>query len=289
MYDEVTRKVCDFIWQNVVENHPVRAAVAEDPGVEVEIEARWGQVLDPISKQRLVGLNETECVVRASMAHNTSFVSTMSLAQHKRMNDFLNSHVALSRISANQRDPITYKHTKEADSLYELDAAGFQTLHPAIRDIFAQAPSRQRIRVTRDLKTGAIVRKLIKYRIANLEISSPATEWDYRIGINLEIEYRGSMDNLKPIVEQGRSVESMERKKDRMSYAYTDAYQIDLTQVTQGNSKNHELELELNGTRVLQEADLNAKDAPNRFEDLVRGLMNNLRVLSREITPPSRG
>jgi polynucleotide 5'-triphosphatase len=126
---------------------------------------------------------------------------------------------------------------------------------------------------------------MIKHRIGNLEISSPQTEWDYRIGINLEINYAAPTDHLEPVVEPGRTPDSMKRIKDRMSYSWLGAYQVDLTQVQQGSTKNHELELELNSDVLLDNADRVRRKEPNKFEDLITGMMNNLRVLSREITP----
>lgn len=283
VYDELSRSVCDFIWEEVVENQTLRAAIAESPGIEVEIEARWGQVVDTHSNMRLTGMHRSECVVAAD---GCKFESTMSLEQHKRMNQFLNSQVAKSKDPKSMRAEVNYKHTKEIDEFFQLDQAGFDLLPPVTRQILAAGGARQRIRVTRDWKTGEVIRALIKHRISNMEISSPKTEWDYRIGINLEIQYPGLVEGLKPVVENGRTVESMRRKKDRVSYSWLSAYQIDLTQVTQTEkAANHELELELDGKMVLEAADNIKRNLPNNYEPLVAGMMNNLRVLSREITP----
>jgi polynucleotide 5'-triphosphatase len=208
----------------------------------------------------------------------------MSIEQHRRMNGYLNKQVEDSK-PPSARTTVTYKHTHEADMFYELDRAGFELL-PLLTQRLIASSGRQRIRVTRDMKTGQVIRKIIKHRIANLEISSPQTEWDYRIGINLEIEFPGAIDTLKPVIESGRTVDSMQRKKDRVSYSWLGAYQIDLTQVAQDSSKNHELELELNGVVMLDAATRLQNNEPNDFEGLIAGMLNNLRVLSREVTPP---
>jgi polynucleotide 5'-triphosphatase len=184
------------------------------------------------------------------------------------------------------RPKVDYKHTREVDRFYELDKTAFSLLPPQTQKLIAQAVGRQRIRITRDEKTNAIINRVIKLRIANLEISSPQTEWDYRIGINLEINYSGPVDTLTPAVEQGRTVESMERRKDRMSYSWLNAYQIDLTQVSQAHGKNHELELELDSSALLDAANRVKVGEDNDFEGLVNGMVNNLRVMSREVTPP---
>ncbi|KAF2021986.1 mRNA triphosphatase CET1 [Aaosphaeria arxii CBS 175.79] len=280
VYDETSRQVCDLIWDNVVMSEPIRQVLREDPHTHLEIEARWGQILDKQSNVRLHGIHRTECVVQVE---GTKFESTMSLEQHKKMNQFLNKEVTKALSPEVQRPEITYRHTHEVDTFYELDQAGFALLHPVIKAIIQRSGHTQRVRVTTDQKTGQITRKIIKLKLVNLEISSPRTEWDYRIGINLEVNFPGPVESLQPAKEGMRGVE--ERRKDRMSYSWLGAYTVDLTQVTQSTSRNHELELELDPDLVLQAADsIQRGEDNNNYEPLIVGLMNNLRVLSREMT-----
>jgi polynucleotide 5'-triphosphatase len=211
------------------------------------------------------------------------------MEQHKRMNMYLNGQVRESLAPGASRAPVKYHHTKEVDIFYELGQEQFAVLPEMVKRLIHSGGARQRIRVTRDQKTNQVLRTMIKHRIGNLEISSPQTEWDYRIGINLEINYPGSIDNLEPVVEAGKSLESMKRHKDRMSYSWLDAYQVDLTQVQQGPFKNHELELELGSDVLIDNADRVRRKEPNSFEGLINGMMYNLRVLSREITPSGPG
>ncbi|KAF2192268.1 mRNA triphosphatase CET1 [Zopfia rhizophila CBS 207.26] len=286
VYDEISRKVCDFIWMTVVDNAPLRHAVAESSGTVVEIEAKWGQIQDRHGGGRLQGMHETECIVRKHVLDQMKFESTMSLEQHKKMNQYLNKEVTNSKQPGAMRAEVNYKHLRESDMFYELDPAGFDRLPPLTKAIIAQSPSRHRVRVTRDQKSGVVLRKIIKHRIANLEISSPQTEWDYRISINIEIQYPGPVEELTPATEPGRSVDSMERKKDRVSYSWLGAYQVDLTQVVQSHGKNHELELELDSGMIIEAGERIKRGEENDFESLVAGMMNNLRVLSREITAP---
>ncbi|ORX92499.1 CYTH-like domain-containing protein [Clohesyomyces aquaticus] len=289
LYDEVSRKVCDFLWENVVENAPVRNAIAESPATQVEIEARWGHIQEKGTGTRLQGVHDTECVLRKDFVDTLKFESTMSLQQHQKMNKCLNLQVQQSMDPAAHRAQIKYKHTREIDMFYELDQAAFNLLPPFTQKLLHSTGQRQRIRITRDAKTNNIINQVIKLRIANLEISSPQTEWDYRIGVNLEISWPGAVEALTPAVEPGRTVESMERRKDRMSYSWLNVYQIDLTQVSQGQGKNHELELELDSKALIDAADKVKKGEDNNFEGLINGMVNNLRVLSREITPPAPG
>ena len=292
VYDDVSRKVCDFIWTTAVNNDIVRKAIAESPNTQLEVEARWGQIIDTNTKpqRRLRGFHDTECVLRSSDNLSIKFESTMTMEQHKRMNMYLNGQVQRSAPGSKDKRPeVKYSHTREVDQFYDLDQKGFDHLSPTVRIMIHQAweqtKKTQKVRVSKDAKTGEILRKLIKLRIANLEISSPQTEWDYRIGINLEINYPGPIEELEPSIEEGKSLRDMQRQKDRMSYSWLGAYQIDLTQVVQGQSKNHELELELNSDVLLSESDKVRTKGPNSFEPLINGMLNNLRVLSREITP----
>lgn len=287
VYDEVSRKVCDFIWTGVIDNPIVRKAISESPDTQVEVEARWGQIQERDNGMRIQGIHLTETVVNPNYAADrTKFESTMTMEQHRKMNGYLNHQVQRSSNNPG-RERVDYKHTKEIDQFYELDPEGFALLSPATREIIHMSKQRTRIRVTRDAKNPAnILGAIIKCRVNNMEISSPQTEWDYRIGINLEVRYPGPLDTLTPVVEPGKDVKSMQRHKDRVSYSWLKAYQIDLTQVSQGDRKNHELELELNSDVLLQNGDhiLQTKQ-PSNFEKLINGMMNNLRVLSREITP----
>lgn len=283
VYDEVSRKVCNFIWATAINNEHVRNAIAESPHTQLEVEARWGQIIERHTSARLRGYHETETVIKSASV-DVMFESTMTMEQHRRINMYLNSQVQKSKAPGAPRADVGYAHTREIDTLYDLNQAALDQLPPLTRSFVGQSGGRQRIRVTRDAKTNHVIRKIIKHRIANLEVSSPQTEWDYRIGINLEIEYPGSMDGLTPVVESGKTLESMQRHKDRMSYSWMGAYQIDLTQVVQGQSKNHELELELSSEVLLNNADRVKRNEPNSFEPLINGMMNNLRVISREMT-----
>ncbi|CAO2657654.1 Nn.00g037800.m01.CDS01 [Neocucurbitaria sp. VM-36] len=287
VYDDVSRQVCDFIWVTAVNNELVRNAIA-DPQTQLEVEARWGHIIDRRSDQRFRGYHSSECVIKTDNME-VKFESTMTIEQHKRMNMYLNGQVQKAKAPGASRASVDYQHTKEIDIFYELDQQGFLSLNPIVQRLINQSGARQRIRVTKDAKTGQVLRAIIKHRIGNLEISSPQTEWDYRIGINLEINFPGPIENLQPATEAGKTPESMQRHKDRISYSWLGAYQVDLTQVTQGQSRNHELELELDAGVLIDNADKVRRKEGNAFEPLINGMMNNLRVLSREITPPAPG
>ena len=259
----------------------VRQACIESPGTQVEIEAKWGQIHDRHGGGRLKGLHVTECVVDEAYLGETMFKSTMSLGQHRKMNGFLNTLCQASNTPGADRARITYKHTKESDSSFFLDQEGLARLSPTTRQL-VERDGRARVRITREEKSGEVIDQIVKLRLCNLEISSPQTEWDYRISVNLEIKFPGPTSHLKPVNEP-------ERAKDRVSYSWLEGfYRIDLTQVTSGEgNKNHELELEVDAGRLIEAAErISRGEGTDDFEEMVAGMVNNLRVLSRELTNP---
>lgn len=96
----------------------------------------------------------------------------------------------------------------------------------------------------------------------------------------MEMPFSGDHEKLHPISDGSRA-------KDRVSYRQT-IYRVDLTQVT-GKSprREHELEVEVDGAEIRKQG-LMAKDKkPNSYEDLVKGLVDNVRVLIRAVQPSS--
>ncbi|KAF9735285.1 hypothetical protein PMIN03_001010 [Paraphaeosphaeria minitans] len=289
VYDEIQRKVCDFLFNNIVINDRIRSLLQEAPDTTVEVEARWGHVVWREQNERLTGVHSTECVLHSAVSQRTKFNSVMNLQQHQQMNKYLNTQVFQAKPgNPNSRPEIVYKHTKLVDQQYELSGEALSRLSPAAQSIIRASGKQECIRVSRDQKTGEIVAAIIKHKVNNLEISSPQTEWDYRIGVNIEIVFPGPLDGLVEVVEKGKEVEAMKRYKDRMSYSYKGAYQIDLTQVTQDGQRIHELELELESHVLLEQGDRVRSGQPSEYEPLINGMINNLRVLSREVTPPKR-
>ena len=120
-----------------------------------------------------------------------------------------------------------YVHTHERDRFYELPQAALASLPPSVRP-HINPRHKVKVRVTTNQKTGQQLAKIIKVRIADLDIYSPRTAFDWRVSVNLEMPYDGDVDGLVEVSEDGKRPD---RNKDRMSYRHL-AYQIDLTQVT---------------------------------------------------------
>lgn len=122
------------------------------------------------------------------------------------------------------RIPLSYAHKKERDTFYEISPS---ELPPVIRQNL-NPRHKPKVRVTLDQRTGEVLAKIVKCRIADLDVYSPRTCVDWRISVNLEMSYEGDVNHLT-VVDPGRG-RGGERNKDRMSYRHL-AYQIDLTQV----------------------------------------------------------
>lgn len=119
---------------------------------------------------------------------------------------------------------MTYKHTRETDTLYGLsEQTGVQL--PKSFDSFGR---KQKVRITTDDKTGEILAKIIKTHVADLHVFCPKSLFDWRISVNIEMDFAG---DTKDLVSMDKRDVKGDRKKDRMSYKHL-AYQIDLTQVT---------------------------------------------------------
>jgi len=140
---------------------------------------------------------------------------------------------------------------------------------------------RDKIRVTRDEKTGTVLECMRKIRLGDLNVYSPKREADWRVSVNLEVPVSHPLGSA-----------THTRRKDRLSYSHEE-FKIDLTQVTSTMSPNappqilHELELEIARPELLLTTALKRND-PNlsefersAFDELIRAFVNNARILVR--------
>ncbi|KAL9619226.1 MAG: hypothetical protein Q9160_006161 [Pyrenula sp. 1 TL-2023] len=259
-YEDLTRLLCDLIFLHIGGAEP------PEGGAKFEIEAKLGEIQSREEHTRLRYPMMTEALVNTDNVH------------HKALNDFLNE--CLKHSQAPNRVPIHYKHIHESDAFHELTKDGIENLPPAIRN-YVNPRHRPRVRITTDMETNEITAKIIKSRLVDFDIFSPRTQFDYRISISVESPWNGSEDWLIPVNEaEGRRGE---RQKDRVSYRHL-AYQIDLTQVTYPatNRKDHELEVEVAPDTLRQEIAAAKAREPSRYEELVRGFVDNVRLLARQ-------
>lgn len=160
-------------------------------------------------------------------------------AQHRSLNDFLNQRVTEAHPQnpgAQRRVPIDYLHRRETDKFYELPSSHHASLPPAVRErLNARHPVKVRVTYAQEPKEPkTILAKIIKARIADIDIYNPQSPLDCRISINFEMRYDGDVEELKAISIDNRIPD---RNKDRLSYKQSH-YQVDLTQVTHLTSVN---------------------------------------------------
>ena len=151
------------------------------------------------------------------------------------MNDFLN-HCVKQSIDDPARVNMGYKHRYEVDSFAPLTQVGYDALPQSAKNYLDMARQRNlRLRTTVNDRaqpgTNPIIGRIVKIRLADLDIFCPGFAFDCRISINIEVDMHNRPD-IDPslIVEAGETNSGGERRKDRLSYSHL-AYSVDLTQV----------------------------------------------------------
>ncbi|CAK7218306.1 hypothetical protein SBRCBS47491_003465 [Sporothrix bragantina] len=290
-YEELSRKVADFLFVNVVSN-PNMIEI-QGLGVQFEIEAKLGTLISKDTNQRIELPVATECILQDT--GRVTFKSSMTEVQHKAYNDFLNGLVvqtdARNPINAGRarpRVPVVYKHRREIDRFFELPMGLQERLPACVRNLI---PHRHtvKVRVTYDKKTNEVLAKIVKARIGDLNIFFPDAPLDCRLSVNLEMAWDGGVDELEALVATMTREQPPDREKDRLSYTQSH-YQIDLTQVTykvQGpqkmerEEKEHELEIELAPGILIEQGRRARNGDPHAYPELVEGLVDNVRILAR--------
>ena len=275
-YEDLTQHVSGWIYNTIGREDPL------SDGAFFEIEAKIGTIHDIESGRRLNLPVMTETVFDRNAFRRTRFDSSMDLGQHKSFNDFLNQCVQSSHQDP-KRIPIVYDHRRESDQFYELNPNGVRAL-PSCVTKWPNQRHETRVRRTNDLETLKLLTSIIKVRIADLEIYNPTQDFDYRISISVECPWNGNNMDLIPLKEH-----DSERNKDRVSYRHM-GYQVDLTQVsyTDGTKQQHELEVEISAQQLRLELANLSQQKQNRYEELVRGFLDDVRILCRQGTMKSR-
>ncbi|EGY15578.1 mRNA-capping enzyme subunit beta [Verticillium dahliae VdLs.17] len=286
--DEIAKNVADFLYLNVVAN-PDSGEIA-NRGVEFEIEAKLGTLIDKDTNERVEKFVTTACLL-----HDTgriAFRSSMTAAQHKGMNQWLNDKV----LNTNPQNPdprvrdrvqVQYKHRREVDKFFEIPSQLQGRLPGCVRARINPKHS-VKVRVTYDQKTGEPLAKIVKARVADINLHMPNAPLDCRISINLEAAWDGPIEELEQIAV-GHGNKFPDRSKDRLSYTQSH-YQVDLTQVTQtvpgpGNTqrvdKEHELEIELAPHVTIDQGQRATSGQPHKYPELIEGFVDNIRILAR--------
>ena len=128
--------------------------------------------------------------------------------QHKHFNQLLNNLEANSRQPDHPSSPLQYTHLHLVDSFYNQDG------------------SRDKIRVTRNEKTGEVVACMRKVRLGSIDIYSPKRAADWRISVNVEVPGESS-GTITVVCSAWRTRASHPKlflnstASNRHSYAYT--------------------------------------------------------------------
>uniref|UniRef100_A0A0W0F254 mRNA-capping enzyme subunit beta n=1 Tax=Moniliophthora roreri TaxID=221103 RepID=A0A0W0F254_MONRR len=265
--DEFTKEIADFI------HHMITVKAADAPsGASVEVEARIGLLKErerggqrlnlPLLVETILKPDSLECRFESNMTAVSHTRRTFQ-HQHKHFNGLLNKlKISSSQPGYASGTPLDYSHLYLVDSFYQ------------------DTNSRDKIRVTRDEKSGQVVESMRKLRLGDLNIYSPKRAADWRVSVNLEIPVQ---------IPAGQPLYS--RRKDRMSYSHEE-FTIDLTQVTSSNAAGppevlHELELEITRPELLaytaaRRGDPNVSEHErSAFDELIRAFVNNARILVR--------
>ncbi|UNI24906.1 mRNA-capping enzyme subunit beta [Purpureocillium takamizusanense] len=285
-YEEVSKKIADFIFINAVNNRDIKEIVSR--GIHFEIEAKLGTLIDKDTNHRVERYLETETVLQDT--GRVAFRSSMTEAHHKAFNEFLNQMVIQTDPRAGtNRVQVHYKHRREIDRYFELPPDLQNRLPGCVRSRLGARARNVRVRVTYDQRTREVLDKIIKARVADIDLHMPSCPMDCRLSINLEMPWEGSVEELERLAASPVDRQP-DRNKDRLSYSQGH-YQVDLTQVTvttpgpgnaQRTEKEHELEIEVSPEIVLDQGNRAMNGAPHRYQELVEGLVDNVRLLARK-------
>lgn len=275
-FDVLTPTICEWVLHHIGRTDP-------PPGSKFEIEAKVGIIIRNDTDSRIDPMVWTEAVLTEQAVHNTKFHSGMTLDQHKAMNEYLNELVRQNTAAGHvgTSNEIFYSHPKENDEFYELSEEGRNHLSPELHHWImkgSHAKRRNEIRVRRtvDKSSGAVTAQIIKTRIADINITCPQNQFDYRISISLETDWEGDISWLTPLAE------TRGRNKDRMSYRHR-MYQVDLTQVSHEDSRNleHELEVEIATEFLQRELQRLRATGESSLYDVIHGLISNIRIFTK--------
>ncbi|KAM7221244.1 CYTH-like domain containing protein [Rhypophila decipiens] len=277
----MSKRLCDFFFATVVSNDYL--GEMQSRGIKFEIEAKFGVLIDKHTQGRVALPIETNCIL-SDNGNWLAFRSSMTEAQHKFFNDFLNEMVKAThpdnKANVTRRLPVKYQHRRQVDKFFDLPA---NTALPGyVTDLFNASGHRPKVRITYDQKTNEVLAKIIKTKVQDIHLFLPESALDCRISVNLEMDWDGPVEALE---SQTKRPPAPDRMKDRLSYSHGH-YQIDLTQVTQVNSqrpeKQHELEIEVNPAAIIEQGQRAASGQPHQYPELVEGFLNNICLLARK-------
>ncbi|ORY70358.1 CYTH-like domain-containing protein [Pseudomassariella vexata] len=290
----VSKEIGDWLFFNVINNPHLHEI--QGRGAVFEIEAKLGTIIDRDTNFRVDKQAYGEIILEEGS--RVAFRSSMTETQHRKLNEFLNKKVQDSHPAnaqggrPNPNIPIQYKRRRETDRFYELPSL-FTGRLPHIMQQLLRTKNHVKARVSYDQKTGDVIAKIVKARVADIHLHLPRMPLDCRISVNLEWDWDGPVEEIEQSQMANRE-RLPDRNKDRLSYTHG-FYQVDLTQVTQnvaavirGQSrmeKEHELEVEVDSATLIAHGRRVMEGRESKYRELIDGLLNNVRVLASECPP----
>ncbi|KAJ9626986.1 hypothetical protein H2203_003444 [Taxawa tesnikishii (nom. ined.)] len=281
-------ELCDFLFTTMMLHYP-DVGVGDPRQGGLEIEAKLGTLVDKDTEQRLfLPVTNPVALNRDFSRERTRFVSSMTEAQHSAMNRYLNGCFEVSKNHPG-RVPMDYIHRYEHDSFATLSGAGYSLLPAAAKQHHNAARQRDlKLRTTTDVNKknpkSSVIARIVKIRLADMDIYCPTKAYDCRISINIEVDLHQRQDIPDPSIltlpPDPKKSAQPDRKKDRLSYKHL-AYSIDLTQVTEPDTgaKTHELEVEVDAPELRRQMARVQQGQENAFEIMAKGFLDNVMVL----------
>ncbi|KAF1350121.1 CYTH-like domain-containing protein [Delphinella strobiligena] len=283
---DLLREIGDFLYVHATRND---IGAGDARSGTLEIEAKLGTLIDRNTNSRIATMSRTNQVIDHAITQSGGirFESFMTELQHKQMNEYLNKAAQASM--APDRVRMDYKHRYERDSFASLNRAGYEALPPSAK-VHIRPGHSLKLRTSVDTKAPvgspqAILGRIVKVRLDDLDIHCPKMDFDCRISVNVEVDLNNRPDVDPELIidtpHPGDPDAPGDRMKDRLSYKHL-AYSVDLTQVTlPGGKKNHELEIEVDTAVLRNEATRLMRGQDSGYETLVDGLLSNVLTLMK--------
>lgn len=262
--DDLTKSVQDWIYATLV---------SIDPGLRqyVEIEMKYGVIIDPTSSSRVNPPVSSQCVFN-------DLDSTMKPDIDERVFDELNRYMKnLSELNENM-GKFNIIDSHYADISYRVRT---HTERPKF------------LRMSTDVSTGRIAQFIEKRKISHLLIYSPKDTYDTKISISLELP----VPENDPPEKYKNQTPIGHRLKKRTSYIHNDSCtRFDITRAESKSTRpsttkdrpedqetTFEVELELNTPALLTAFD-NIQQNGKDYAAIVRTFLNNGTIVRRKIS-----
>ena len=145
-------------------------------------------------------------------------------------------NLAVNKSTAPDREAISYQRIKDDDQSFKLPNGTplLNQLPQVARDTLLSTGKNLQlsIRVTRD-STTKLVREngmIMKIKLANMHVLQPLYDFDWRISVNLEVPYTGTLEDIAAVYG-GQADGDYQRMKNRVSYKHLKNFSLDLTQI----------------------------------------------------------